>query len=122
MTDTLDGADRLDQLRRGKAPAPTPTTHVPDRPYDVAAWCDHMEALRGSKMFKLIEFDLLDYIKALEATHAPERTSKSAEWLREAADIITRLLFVGEFAHMGDDTDTDRARAWLKRVGLDGEK
>ena len=61
-----DGADRLDALRRGKAPAPAPTPDT-QRPYDVAAWCDRMEALRGSKMFKLIEFDLLDYIKSLEA-------------------------------------------------------
>jgi len=59
-----DDADRLDALRRGK-----PLRERPERTESVKRWIEMWEAMRerGGINFALIEFDLLDYIKALEA-------------------------------------------------------
>jgi len=48
------------------------------RPDDVQAWVERQEALPRDKMFNLIEFDLLDYIKELEAERDALRKHLSA--------------------------------------------
>lgn len=80
------GEHPLDVVRRGKRPVtggvvkrPAPVVHpgerivLEDRPLEVDNWMAAWQAYRRDKMPRMTEFEIVDYILALERTVADQR-------------------------------------------------
>ena len=128
----------LDNVRRGKVGVTPLSEKVV---LSVNEWRARIEEWRGTKLPRLAEIDVLEYVEYLEAqldAPRPERTSDVAGLMREAAEIMREfeanvsdphdrvcaccaIAGRGTRAH-APDCPVTHFRDWLRKVGLDGEQ